>query len=80
MRCEMSELNECQICELVSADRSELCSPREVEAQARSGVTLHDKVAAMCETARQSVHFSCRNCGRPATDAELVCSPRVLDV
>jgi len=70
----MSELYECQTCGVISQERGHVCSPKSVESRADfCGTTPED--AQMCDSMKESPHYHCDNCGRPAEKASMVCSP-----
>jgi len=70
----MTNIYECEKCGVVTEVREQLCNPREVEDKKSYCGTTPER-GEVCEEMKEHFAYVCGRCGRPAKQAELLCSP-----
>ena len=70
----MSKIYACDVCGVVTQERTQVCDPRQLENKGvYCGTTPETR--EMCSSIKEHLTYVCGSCGRPAEQAELLCDP-----
>jgi len=71
----MTKIYECKKCGVITQAPDQICKPQRLE---NMGVYCGEpgKTDQMCTDMKEHVAFVCESCGRPAEQANMVCTPR----
>ena len=73
----MGNIYECETCGVVTKTESRVCVPKQHKDKEQF-CGFSKPRTSMCQPVKESLPYSCGDCGRPAQQPELLCNPLTI--